>query len=85
MVVALLLLAFVDEMRSLLTIPRESLYSTARENPCTEMKTRHSQKQYVLLKNQELGFIKSYHEFEQVLGDGKGQRSLACCSPWGIS
>ena len=23
------------------------------------------------------------HEFEQVLGDGDGQRSLACCSPWG--
>ena len=23
------------------------------------------------------------HEFEQPLGDSKGQRSLACCSPWG--
>ena len=23
------------------------------------------------------------HEFEQALGDGEGQRSLACCSPWG--
>ena len=23
------------------------------------------------------------YEFEQVLGDGKGQGSLACCSPWG--
>ena len=23
------------------------------------------------------------HEFEQALGDGKGQRGLACCSPWG--
>ena len=23
------------------------------------------------------------HEFEQAPGDGKGQRSLACCSPWG--
>ena len=23
------------------------------------------------------------HEFEQTLGDGDGQRSLACCSPWG--
>ena len=23
------------------------------------------------------------HEFEQVLGDGEGQGSLACCSPWG--
>ena len=23
------------------------------------------------------------HEFAQALGGGKGQRSLACCSPWG--
>ena len=23
------------------------------------------------------------HEFEQALGIGDGQRSLACCSPWG--
>ena len=23
------------------------------------------------------------HDFEQTLGDGKGQGSLACCSPWG--
>ena len=23
------------------------------------------------------------HEFEQVLGDSGGQRSLVCCSPWG--
>ena len=23
------------------------------------------------------------HEFEQALGDGEGQRSLAYCSPWG--
>ena len=22
------------------------------------------------------------HEFEQVLGDGEGQRNLVCCSPW---
>ena len=24
------------------------------------------------------------HEFEQVLGAGDGQGSLACCSPWGL-
>ena len=23
------------------------------------------------------------HEFEQILGDGEGQGSLVCCSPWG--
>ena len=22
------------------------------------------------------------HEFEQAVGDGEGQGSLACCSPW---
>ena len=25
----------------------------------------------------------SGHEFEQAPGDGKGQGSLVCCSPWG--
>ena len=24
------------------------------------------------------------HEFEQTLGDGEGQGSLVCCSPWGL-
>ena len=24
------------------------------------------------------------HEFEQTLGGGEGQGSLACCSPWGL-
>ena len=23
------------------------------------------------------------HEFEEALGDGEGQGSLVCCSPWG--
>ena len=23
------------------------------------------------------------YEFEQTLGDGEGEGSLACCSPWG--
>ena len=23
------------------------------------------------------------HEFEKTPGDGEGQRSLVCCSPWG--
>ena len=25
----------------------------------------------------------SRYESEQTLGDGEGQRNLACCSPWG--
>ena len=24
------------------------------------------------------------HEFEQILGDGEGQGSQVCCSPWGL-
>ena len=24
------------------------------------------------------------HEFEQALGDGEGQGSLVCCSPWDL-
>ena len=27
--------------------------------------------------------ITNGHEFEQTPGDGEGQGSLACCSPWG--
>ena len=27
----------------------------------------------------------NWHEFEQAPGDGEGQGSLACCSPWGHS
>ena len=23
------------------------------------------------------------HDFDQTMGDGKGQQSQACCSPWG--
>ena len=26
----------------------------------------------------------NWHEFEQALGDGEGQGSLVCCSPWGF-
>ena len=29
------------------------------------------------------GITNSRHEFEQALGHGEGQGSLACCSPWG--
>ena len=29
------------------------------------------------------GMTDSGHELEQTLGDGEGQGSLACCSPWG--
>ena len=29
------------------------------------------------------GITVNGHEFEQALGDGEGQGSLACCSPWG--
>ena len=28
------------------------------------------------------GITDSVDEFEQTLGDGRGQGSLACCSPW---
>ena len=30
----------------------------------------------------ELGALYG-HDFEQAPGDGEGQGSLACCSPWG--
>ena len=28
-------------------------------------------------------YLLNEHEFEQALGVGDGQGSLACCSPWG--
>ena len=31
-----------------------------------------------------LGGITDSMEFEQTLGDGEGQGSLQCCSPWGL-
>ena len=31
------------------------------------------------------GITNSMDEFEQTLGDGEGQGSLACCSPWGCT
>ena len=30
------------------------------------------------------GITDNGHEFEQALGVGDGQRSLVCCSPWGL-
>ena len=27
-------------------------------------------------------FFLAFHKFEQIPGDGEGQGSLACCSPW---
>ena len=30
-----------------------------------------------------IGWHHQLDEFEQVLGDGDGQGSLACCNPWG--
>ena len=29
------------------------------------------------------GITNSMDTFEQALGDGEGQGSLACCNPWG--
>ena len=33
---------------------------------------------------QRMRWLDSGHEFEQTLGDGEGQGSQACCSPWGL-
>ena len=38
-----------------------------------------------MTEDEMVGWYHSFngHEFEQTPGDGKGQSSLACCSPWG--
>ena len=33
--------------------------------------------------NQDRSETLFFDEFEQALGDGEGQGSLVCCSPWG--
>ena len=43
------------------------------------------QKEKRMTENEMIGWHHQLdgHEFEQALGDGEGQGSLACCSPWG--
>ena len=36
-----------------------------------------------MTEDEMVGITNSGQEFEQTPGDGKGQRSLVCCSPWG--
>ena len=38
-----------------------------------------------MTENEMVGWYHQFsgHEFEQALGDGEGQGSLACYSPWG--
>ena len=38
-----------------------------------------------MTEHEMVGWYHQLHEreFEQTLGDGEGQRSLACCIPWG--
>ena len=43
------------------------------------------QKEKGATENEVVGWhhLLNGHEFEQAPGDGEGQGSLACCSPWG--
>ena len=43
------------------------------------------QEERVMMEDEMVGwpYRLNGHGFEQALGDGKGQGSLACCSPWG--
>ena len=43
------------------------------------------QKEKVMIEDEMVGWHHwlNGHEFEQTLGDGEGQGSLECCSPWG--
>ena len=36
-----------------------------------------------MAEDEMVGWHVNGHELEQTLGDSEGQRSLACCSPWG--
>ena len=36
-----------------------------------------------MTEDEMVGWHHWLNEFEQILGDSEGQRSLVCCSPWG--
>ena len=36
-----------------------------------------------MTEDKMVGWHLNGHEFQQAAGDGEGQGSLACCSPWG--
>ena len=36
-----------------------------------------------MTEDEMVGWHYQLNGFEQALGDGEGQRSLTCCSPWG--
>ena len=36
-----------------------------------------------MAEDKMVGWHLRLNEFEQALGDGEGQGSLVCCSPWG--
>ena len=55
---------------------------------CSKIKQSKIQDYWkITIVHKEMGKIYSWvygHEFEQALGDGEGQGSLGCCSPWGL-
>ena len=55
-----------------------SLGKTPKLEKIEDRKRRGQQSEMVGWHHQVNG-----HEFEQTPGDGEGQGSLACCSPWG--
>ena len=53
------------------------------KDPDAEKDWRQEEKEMTEDKNVGWHHWLNGHEFEQALGVGDGQRSLACCSPWG--
>ena len=37
-----------------------------------------------MTEDETVGWHRRLNEHEKALGDGEGQGSLACCSPWGL-
>ena len=63
--------------------PPDARIQLIGKDPDSEKEWRQEEKGVTEDKVAEWHYWLSGHEFEQALGDGKGQGGRACCNPWG--
>ena len=71
------------ETEALIFWPPDANSWLIRKDPDTRKDWRQEEKRTTEDEIARLHHWLNRHEFQQVLGDGERQRSLACCSPWG--
>ena len=76
-----------DEAKAPILWPPDANNWLIGKNPDAEKDWRQEEKRmtFINTKDEMVGWHHQLngHEFEQTLGNGNGQRSLAYCSPWG--